>query len=425
MQMIDVAISLALVYMMMAGLVSGLQEMLASALQWRGLYLKRGIESILQGAAAGSAQGPGLADVIYQHPSIKALSDTQRKRLPAYIAASTFAVALADELVRITDTKQKLFRGLPEAIERLPESDLKRQLGVLVDRAEGSPQALQAAIEAHFNEVMDRVSGWYKRRAQLAGFALALLVAVVMNVDSIAIAGYLKRNPAESQRIVEQWAIPALAQGVPAAAGAGAAAASGVDAAVVAEQIRAVVKARNEVRELQLPLGWNWQADEKTRAMAMDFSSFNWTTPIGWVITALAALLGAPFWFDLISRLLPLRGSGKPPAVASAEAQPAAEPMPFRAERSAPPSSPARLATVEPPGPAAAAAPPNDYEQARLNELDIAALQQALGLTPAECSGQIDAVTRAALRRWQNRNGRAETGQFDEPTVMALLYGAE
>ncbi|ACB35821.1 hypothetical protein Lcho_3567 [Leptothrix cholodnii SP-6] len=317
MQMIDVAISLALVYMMMAGLVSGLQEMLASALQWRGLYLKRGIESILQGAAAGSAQGPGLADVIYEHPSIKALSDTRRKRLPAYIAASTFAVALADELVRITDTKQKLFRGLPDAIERLPESALKRQLGVLVDRAEGSPQALQAAIEAHFNEVMDRVSGWYKRRAQLAGFALALLVSMLMNVDSIAIAGYLKRNPAESQRIVEQWAIPALAQGTPAAAGAGvgAAAASGVDAAVVAEQIRAVVKARNEVRELQLPMGWNWQVDDQARTTAIDFTGFHWTTPIGWVITALAALLGAPFWFDLISRLLPLRGSGKPPAV--------------------------------------------------------------------------------------------------------------
>lgn len=315
MQMIDVAISLALVYMMMAGLVSGLQEMLASALQWRGLYLKRGIESILQGAAAGSAQGPGLADVIYEHPSIKALSDTRRKRLPAYIAASTFAVALADELVRITDTKQKLFRGLPEAIERLPESALKRQLGVLVDRAEGSPEALQAAIEAHFNEVMDRVSGWYKRRAQLAGFALALLVSMLMNVDSIAIAGYLKSNPAEAQRLVEEMVIPKLAQAAPVAAQAGAVAPA-PDAEVFAAQIRTVLKARNEVRELQLPLGWNLQSDDQRQAASPAPADFRWTTPIGWVITALAALLGAPFWFDLISRLLPLRGSGKPPAEA-------------------------------------------------------------------------------------------------------------
>jgi hypothetical protein len=412
MQMIDVAISLALVYMMMAGLVSGLQEMLASALQWRGLYLKRGIESILQGVAAGSAQGPGLADVIYEHPSIKALSDTQRKRLPSYIAASTFAVVLADELVRITGTKQKLFKGLPQAIDKLPKSDLKRQLGLLVDRAEGSPEALQAAIEAHFNEVMDRVSGWYKRRAQLAGFVLALGVAAVMNVDSIAIAGYLKRNPAEAQRLVEQMVIPRQAQGAPVASGEGAATAA-PDAAAVAEQIRTVLKARNEVRELQLPLGWNVQVDDKSHTSSMNF---HWTTPIGWVITALAALLGAPFWFDLISRLLPLRGSGKQTEAAPAAPQPAATPASFRA---APVAATARSAEL-PTAPAL-----SDYERAQINELDITALQQALGLTPAECSGEIDADTRAALRRWQYRHGRAETGQFDEPTVMALLYGAK
>ena len=139
-------------------------------------------------------------------------------------------------------------------------------------------------------------------------------------------------------------------------------------------------------------------------------------------------MLGAPFWFDLISRLLPLRGSGKPPAAASAAPQPAEAPMSFRAQRSLPPippSPPARMAAVESTLPAAAIVALSDYEQAHLNELDIAALQQALGLTPAECSGQIDAATRAALRRWQYGHGRAETGQFDEPTVMALLYGAE
>ena len=99
--------------------------------------------------------------------------------------------------------------------------------------------------------------------------------------------------------------------------------------------------------------------------------------------------------------------------------------MSSRAQRSLPPVPPARMAAVESPLPAAVTVALSDYEQARLNELDIAALQQALGLTPAECSGQIDAATRAALRRWQYGHGRAETGQFDEPTVMALLYGAE
>jgi len=34
---------------------------------------------------------------------------------------------------------------------------------------------------------------------------------------------------------------------------------------------------------------------------------------LGWLITALAISFGAPFWFDLLNRLVDLRGSGKKP----------------------------------------------------------------------------------------------------------------
>jgi len=36
----------------------------------------------------------------------------------------------------------------------------------------------------------------------------------------------------------------------------------------------------------------------------------NWETLCGWLITALAICLGAPFWFDLLNKLISLRGSG-------------------------------------------------------------------------------------------------------------------
>ncbi|MEY4752650.1 MAG: hypothetical protein RJA44_325, partial [Pseudomonadota bacterium] len=48
----------------------------------------------------------------------------------------------------------------------------------------------------------------------------------------------------------------------------------------------------------------------------------------GWLITALAALLGAPFWFDLLSRLIPLRGSGNRPAASAPPPAPVAPPAP-------------------------------------------------------------------------------------------------
>ena len=34
---------------------------------------------------------------------------------------------------------------------------------------------------------------------------------------------------------------------------------------------------------------------------------------MGWVLTATAVSLGAPFWFDLLSRVAKLRGTGRRP----------------------------------------------------------------------------------------------------------------
>jgi hypothetical protein len=33
----------------------------------------------------------------------------------------------------------------------------------------------------------------------------------------------------------------------------------------------------------------------------------------GWLVTAMAASLGAPFWFDILNKLVNLRVGGKPP----------------------------------------------------------------------------------------------------------------
>lgn len=34
--------------------------------------------------------------------------------------------------------------------------------------------------------------------------------------------------------------------------------------------------------------------------------------PVGWLLTALAATLGAPFWFDVLNRIIVIRSTVKP-----------------------------------------------------------------------------------------------------------------
>jgi hypothetical protein len=53
-----------------------------------------------------------------------------------------------------------------------------------------------------------------------------------------------------------------------------------------------------------------------------------WETLLGWLITALAITLGAPFWFDLLSKLIDLRGAGNASAPATDNNAPPSGPAP-------------------------------------------------------------------------------------------------
>lgn len=55
------------------------------------------------------------------------------------------------------------------------------------------------------------------------------------------------------------------------------------------------------MRQLKLPLGWD-KVPEGIGEIAPRVP--------GWLITIAALSLGAPFWFDLLSRLVRVRGSG-------------------------------------------------------------------------------------------------------------------
>ena len=69
-----------------------------------------------------------------------------------------------------------------------------------------------------------------------------------------------------------------------------------------------------------LPIGWNCQV--KTADGSTDY----WTCAkqavpkltlvqiLGWLLTAAALTLGAPFWFDLLNQFINLRGAGSKPA---------------------------------------------------------------------------------------------------------------
>jgi hypothetical protein len=416
--MIDVAIALGLIYLMFAGLVSGIQELFAMAFQLRGRMLRKGVASLLSGATAASQNGRSLSDEILTHPMIAVLRDGDR--LPSYVPSTSFSTAFTDALTSTYRTDKPLFEGLPEAVAKLPEGDLKRSIGLLVLQAEGDAEKLRTLLEGHFDKVMDRVSGWYKRRSQIIILVIASVAAVALNIDTISIAQRLSRDTELRQSLVRK-ASETVANGESyQRAQAAKASASGdqVTTEQITAQLKAVQQDIQKMNDLRIPIGW--EVGKHGLEFSKDQKEFGAGTIViaivGWMISALAASLGAPFWFDAISKLVSLRTAGARPSTPPDAALGGTTKVVIQS-----PPAPATVTNTTDPAPSPG--PWTDFESTRLNELDIEQLQRALGMPEAAVSATLDEPTRAALRDWQTAHGRTATGVFDEATVVTLLHG--
>ncbi len=66
-----------------------------------------------------------------------------------------------------------------------------------------------------------------------------------------------------------------------------------------------------QIRKLGLPIGWTRQVGDPRSLYGVSWAG--WLMRIlGWLVTALALSLGAPFWFDMLNKIIVVRGTVKP-----------------------------------------------------------------------------------------------------------------
>jgi len=305
---LDVAIGLSFVFLLFSVLCSAVQEAISAILDLRARTLEAGLRNLLEdkgaarvggapsanpGGSAGAGAGT-LVDDLLGHGLIRTQYRQSRlpsriRRGPSYLPSRTFSLALLD-LVAPEPGAESLQTKIGSNPNIPPGT--KHALTSLVKAAEGDRDKFRAQVEQWFDGAMDRVSGWYKRRTQVIVCVLALVVAVGLNVNTIAIADRLANDDA-------------------------------VRAAVVAQATKAEVKVTDpldptakritDVQRLGLPIGWNKQGGDPVKA---DLKHHLLRTAGGWFLTFLALSLGAPFWFDALGRITRLRSTGPAPAKA-------------------------------------------------------------------------------------------------------------
>jgi hypothetical protein len=180
-------------------------------------------------------------------------------------------------------------------------------------------------IEKWFDDSMDRVSGVFKRHSQWMALMIGFVIALILNVDSVDLTLYLWREPSVRQALAENARMFELSQDE-----------------LDANPEEALQNFRNQFVGLSLPIGWGFTRvantsfyDDNCQLFPGEGQSFGLpvigsnlciTPPnsnnqanlaiklLGIAITALAARQGAPFWFDILKRVVNLRGTGANPA---------------------------------------------------------------------------------------------------------------
>jgi hypothetical protein len=293
---LDVAIGIVFVYLLVSLIVTAANELIAALFKMRGRVLWQGLCTLLP-------TKNNFARKIYEHPLIEGLSAARR---PSYIPSRCFALALLDV---ISGGTGKIAHGkaLEAKIDLLPE-DLRRPLKLLLDESKGNLDHFKTQIEVWFNEAMARVSGVYKRKVQYALFFLSFLLAAWLNVDTIVLANRLSHDSALRSALVSQ--AEATAKTAPAVHTSMGQASSGAQ-----QQFNETIK---QLDELSLPIGWAGPDDD----LRLHFTTLGWWGGlkdifqrhfVGWMLTAFAGTLGAPFWFDLLNRFINIRSAGKAP----------------------------------------------------------------------------------------------------------------
>lgn len=313
--MLDVAIGLFFIYLTLSLLVSGIQELIATVLEWRAKQLKEAIQIILGDNEANdpsAKQAQKIANDLWNHPLIRSLN--QRKIIrgsvgPSYISSKMFAATLL-EIIQ-TDYDFNASGTIDDIVESIKENkkldpEIQRRIysiALIAQRkasaSENGIKSLEKEIRIWFDQSMERASGVYNRNVKGFTFLIGLVVTLALNADTFHILERLNKDAALRSSINQ------------------------VTTKIVAENKEPTLDKINSYLDnnITMPLGWSTR-EEFNRQVNSRYPAKpqvgDWVFGIiklifGWLLSAGAIAMGAPFWFDLLGKFINVRNAGHAP----------------------------------------------------------------------------------------------------------------
>jgi hypothetical protein len=355
---LEVVIGMIFIFLLLSLIASVVQELLSSFMQLRAANLLRGVRSLFSGE---KFDGKDLVDSIYTHGLVRGLfSDpkldqgvqakagaepgaetfdwlrykmrtwigikpaspvagvSNQLKLPSYIPSRTFALALIDLLNKDNKTGDEALASITASLAKEMAADAGNKaaealhtLALDAANAKGQLETFQKNVENWYNDGMDRVSGWYKRYTQRVLLVIGFVIAASFNVSTGRVAQTMWFDKDTRQAMsnaaneyVKTHQPPPTPQNETG---------NTVD---LVKELKGSADAFNEVTSATLlPVGWKHSAGEYLTMYQSDPLGGTWKglkLLFGWLITACAISLGAPFWFDMLNKIMVVRSTIKP-----------------------------------------------------------------------------------------------------------------
>lgn len=286
--------TLFFIYLLLDIFVSSIHEYIAQRRQARGKLLHFAIDELLN-----DRKNKNFAHLLYQHPGIDLLRK-DGKDLPSYIDPRAFAQTLVEviaaeatiisyvqdpatlQMTAFIDKDSDLYVAFGKGLKTLRHSELRRMLSDFCEHASNRDQLVNE-IAAWYANYMDRVTGWYKRSTRRLVLLVAFAVTVLLNLNFLKMASSVYRQAVQTTALRSASDAPA-----------------------------------------ELPLGWSFDTTRTNgRSAATDFFAHAFDsirndgyayTLWGWLFSIIILSVGAPFWFDLLKKIVNVRNTGLKPS---------------------------------------------------------------------------------------------------------------
>ncbi len=308
----------------------------------------------------------------YDQPGIKSLAEDRASSRPSYISPQLFVQSLMHMLRgpgfdSTKDDEAALVKQHLENGQTLIGPETKEHLLNLLEDANREAEQFRHKVAQWFDEVMARTSGWYRKQTQVILIVIGFIIAWQFNVDSIAITRILAKDKKAREELVamatKRYEVyghykDSLKRRLVIKEDTIRVGDSMIirpdtvyQVSMPDEELDSLYRSlSNEAAEVQNILGISrgscvdstdptyvkirerldtaagkllsgpeqekyrqamaTVAKRKTGCYTHPYQQNGWLVFAGWLVTALALSLGAPFWFDLLNKVVQARTSG-------------------------------------------------------------------------------------------------------------------